>query len=73
MNEEGDTLRKGKVAFFVTGNVHKFQEARAELRKHAISLMMLNVDALEIQSDDLPEIAKASAGKKLEAAPVQKK
>jgi XTP/dITP diphosphohydrolase len=61
LREEEGTLRKGKVAFFVTGNIHKFQEARTELRKHSISLAMLNIDAVEIQSDDLKEIAKTSA------------
>jgi XTP/dITP diphosphohydrolase len=61
LNEEEDTLKKGKVAFFVTGNTHKFQEARAEFRKHKIALAMLNIDAIEIQNDDLKEIAKTSA------------
>jgi len=54
-------LRKGRVAFFVTGNIHKFQEARAEFHKKKIALAMLNIDAIEIQSDDLKDIAKTSA------------
>lgn len=54
-------MRKGKVAFFVTGNIHKFHEARTELRKHNISLGMLNIDTVEVQNDDLREIAKTSA------------
>ncbi len=51
---------EGKVIFFATNNVHKFQEARLVLRKHLISVGMLRVKALEIQSDDLSEIAAAS-------------
>lgn len=54
-------MKKGKVAFFVTGNIHKFQEARAEFSKYKIALAMLNIDAVEIQHDDLREIAKTSA------------
>lgn len=52
---------KGRVAFFVTGNIHKFHEARALFHEKKIALAMLNVDAIEIQSDDLKEIAKTSA------------
>lgn len=54
-------MGKGRVAFFVTGNIHKFQEARVEFHKKKIALAMLNIDAIEIQSDDLKEIAKTSA------------
>jgi len=58
-------LRKGKVAFFVTGNMHKFHEARAVLREFEISTAMLNLDTTEVQADDIDTIAKASV---LEAA-----
>jgi XTP/dITP diphosphohydrolase len=58
-------LKKGKVAFFVTGNVHKFHEARAVLREFGISTAMLNLDTTEIQADNIDTIAKTSA---LEAA-----
>ena len=58
-------MKKGKVAFFVTGNVHKFHEARAVLREFGISTAMLNLDTTEIQADDIETIAKTSA---LEAA-----
>jgi len=58
-------LKKGKVAFFVTGNLHKFHEARAVLREFEISTAMLNLDTTEVQADDIDTIAKASA---LEAA-----
>ncbi len=51
---------EGKVIFFATNNVHKFQEARMVLKKYQISVGMLRIKALEIQSDDLSEIAIAS-------------
>jgi XTP/dITP diphosphohydrolase len=52
---------KRKVAFFVTGNVHKFNEARRVLAEYDISVAMLNIDAIEIQDDSLENIARASA------------
>jgi len=58
-------LKKGKIAFFVTGNVHKFHEARAVLSEFNISTAMLNQKTTEIQADDVDAIAKTSA---LEAA-----
>jgi XTP/dITP diphosphohydrolase len=54
-------LKKGKVAFFVTGNIHKFQEARDVLKEFGISTAMLNIDTTEIQADDINAIAKTSA------------
>jgi XTP/dITP diphosphohydrolase len=54
-------LKKNEVAFFVTGNVHKFQEARDVLKEFGISTAMLNLDTTEIQADDVEEIAKTSA------------
>jgi len=56
-------LKKDKtlVAFFVTGNVHKFQEARDILSKFDIATAMLNIEAVEIQDDDLKNIAITSA------------
>jgi len=54
-------LKKGKVAFFVTGNVHKFHEARGVLSEFNIATAMLNIEAVEIQADDLKKIAMASA------------
>jgi XTP/dITP diphosphohydrolase len=50
-----------KVAFFVTGNIHKFNEARRVLVEYGISVAMLNIDAIEIQDDSLENIAKTSA------------
>ena len=51
---------KGKVAFFVTTNFHKFNEARQVLAKHGVAAAMLKIEAIEIQDDDLEKIAKAS-------------
>ncbi len=52
---------KNKVIFFATNNYHKFNEARGVLAHHKIVVGMLRVKALEIQSDRLINIAKASA------------
>jgi XTP/dITP diphosphohydrolase len=52
---------KGKVVFFATNNINKFNEARKVLSKHGVSVGMLRVKAVEIQSDSLSEIAKTSA------------
>src|SRR4030065_2382844 len=51
---------KGRVIFFATGNFHKFNEARMILSEYNIAVGMLRVKNLEIQSDSLEEIAKAS-------------
>ncbi len=52
---------KGKVAFFVTTNFHKFNEARQVLAKQGVAAALLKIEAIEIQDDDLEKIAKASA------------
>lgn len=54
-------MKKGKITFFVTGNVHKFHEARDVLKEFGISTAMLNIDTTELQDDDLEAIAKTSA------------
>jgi len=51
---------KGKVAYFVTSNIHKFQEARNILSAYKIATAKLRVDAIEIQDDSLENIAKYS-------------
>ena len=51
---------KRKVAFFVTGNIHKFNEARRVLAEYDISVAMLNIDAVEIQDYSIENIAKYS-------------
>ena len=50
-----------KVVFFVTGNVHKFNEARLTLNEFGLSTAMLNVEAIEIQADKIEDVAIASA------------
>jgi len=52
---------KGKVIFFATNNVNKFNEARNILSRREIAVGMLRVKAAEIQSDSLSEIAQTSA------------
>ncbi len=55
-----DFLR-GRVAFFVTSNVHKFSEACQVLSKYKLATAMLRIETAEIQDDNLENIAKASA------------
>ncbi|MEM2081263.1 MAG: XTP/dITP diphosphatase [Candidatus Bathyarchaeia archaeon] len=52
---------KGKVIFFATNNINKFDEVRSILAEYNISVGMLRVKALEIQSNSLNEIAQTSA------------
>jgi len=51
---------KGRVAFFVTGNIHKFNEARHVLAKYKVATALLKAKASEIQDDNIENIAKAS-------------
>jgi XTP/dITP diphosphohydrolase len=51
---------RGKVAYFVTSNIHKFQEARSVLAEYKIATAKLRVEAIEIQDDNLENIAKYS-------------
>jgi XTP/dITP diphosphohydrolase len=51
---------RGKVAYFVTSNIHKFQEARRILSEYKIATAKLKVEAVEIQDDSLENIAKYS-------------
>jgi XTP/dITP diphosphohydrolase len=53
---------KGKAVFFATNNIHKFNEVRGILSSYGIAAAMLRVKSTEIQSDDISEIASASAG-----------
>jgi len=55
------SFQRRKVAFFVTGNVHKFDEARKVLAEYNVATVMLNLEAIEIQDNSLENIAKASA------------
>jgi len=52
---------RGRLAFFVTGNIHKFNEARLILAEYKVAVAMLRIGAVEIQEDSLKTIAKASA------------
>jgi len=51
----------GKVVFFVTGNIHKFIEAKRVLAEYGIAAAMLKIKTTEIQDDNLENIAKMSA------------
>jgi XTP/dITP diphosphohydrolase len=50
-----------KIIFLATGNFHKFDESRRILSEYGISVAMLRVKNVEIQSESLMEIAAASA------------
>jgi XTP/dITP diphosphohydrolase len=52
---------KGRVVFFATNNINKFNEARSILTELDIVVGMLRVKAAEIQSDRLKKIAQTSA------------
>jgi len=51
---------KGKFIFFATNNVNKFNEARRVLAEYKIAVGAIRVKTLEIQSESLDEIARAS-------------
>jgi XTP/dITP diphosphohydrolase len=52
---------KGKVIFFATGNIHKFNEARVVLAEYGLTAAMIREKTMEIQSDSLSAIASSSA------------
>lgn len=52
---------EGRMIFLATSNVNKYNEARKVLLTHGITVGMLRVKSLEIQSDSLEEIAETSA------------
>jgi len=51
---------RGRVIFFATNNVNKFDEARRVLADYNVAVGMLRVKSLEIQSESLEDIARAS-------------
>jgi len=51
---------KGRVIFFATNNINKFNEARLVFADYRIAVGMLRVKTLEIQSESLEEIARTS-------------
>ena len=60
-NNVSANFPRGRLAFFVTGNIHKFNEARLILAEHKVAVAMLKIEAVEIQDDNLENIAKVSA------------
>jgi XTP/dITP diphosphohydrolase len=60
-NNDQNFNLKGKVVFFATGNINKFNEARSILSQYGIAVGMLRLKGIEIQSDSLKDIAQASA------------
>jgi len=62
-NENSNFPLKGKVVFFATGNINKFNEARSILGQNGIAVGMLKLKGDEIQSDSLKEIAETSVKK----------
>ncbi|MCW4004255.1 MAG: XTP/dITP diphosphatase [Candidatus Bathyarchaeota archaeon] len=60
-NANNDFSLKGRVVFFATGNINKFNEACSILSQHGIAVGMLRLKGDEIQSENLKDIAKASA------------
>jgi len=51
----------GRMIFFVTENIHKFDEARKLLAGYNIAVAMLKIKTSEIQDDDLEKIAEKGA------------
>jgi len=60
-NNVSANFPRGRLAFFITSNVHKFNEARRVLAEYKVAVAMLRIEAVEIQDDNLENIAKASA------------
>ena len=58
---KADFPLKGRVVFFATGNIHKFNEVRSILTGLDIAVGMLRMKGEEIQSSSLVEIAQTSA------------
>ena len=52
-----ENFLSNKIAYFVTSNIHKFFEARNVLSEHKIATAKVRVDAVEIQDDNLINIA----------------
>ena len=59
-NANSNFALRGKVVFFATGNINKFNEARSILGQYGIAVGMLRLKGDEIQSDSLNEIAETS-------------
>jgi XTP/dITP diphosphohydrolase len=59
-NENNNFSLKGKVVFFATGNINKFNEARSILNRYGIATGMLKLKGDEIQNESLQKIAETS-------------
>jgi XTP/dITP diphosphohydrolase len=59
-NDLPKNFPRGKVVYFVTSNIHKFQEARRILSKYNIATAKLKIEAVEIQDSRIENIAKYS-------------
>jgi len=59
-NNNKNCILNGKVVFFATGNINKFNEARSILSGYGFAVVMLRVKGDEVQSDSLKEIAQTS-------------
>ena len=60
-NENNDDCSiAGKVIFFATGNIHKFNEAKSILRPLGYALAMLKMKGDEIQSENIQYIAQVA-------------
>jgi XTP/dITP diphosphohydrolase len=51
----------GRLVFFATGNLHKFNEARRVLAEFNIATAMIKIKISEIQDDDIENVANVSA------------
>ena len=51
---------RGRLIYFVTGNVHKFEEARRVLAEYKVATAMLKIKTTEIQDESIENIAKTS-------------
>lgn len=56
----------GRIVFFVTSNIHKFDEAWKVLAGYKVATAMLRVEAVEIQDDSIEKVAQASASDAVE-------
>ena len=56
-----NSFPRGRIVFFVTSNIHKFNEAREVLSQYGLATAMLRIAAVEIQDDSLENIAKVTA------------
>jgi XTP/dITP diphosphohydrolase len=57
---KADFPLRGKMVFFATGNIHKFNEARIILAQFGVAVGMLRLKGAEVQSNSLREIAETS-------------